>query len=652
MDYLTRYPGVRPFKKEEKDIFFGRDADAQLLYELIRVEKTVLLYSKSGLGKSSLINAGLIPKLDNSHYNYFTIRFGPYSLQSKTSPKEKIIEALKEKTSGLLQERFPELYENNIGYWLKSVQVDDTDKTNILIFDQFEELFTYPDEQVDELKKELGEVVYKNVSANFRDKIIELTEQRPGELTEEQLISLSSAVNIRYLFALRSDSMSKLNRLADYLPNLQRTFFELKPLNPEQAASAIICPAASEGNFKCPSFEFSHEAIQKILSALSDNFSQPIETFQLQIVCGFAEKMVLNKPEHRYIVPEDLGDIKDIHQSFYDNLIKDLTTIDEDERLHLRILLEEHFIYEPEMRRLQVLKGIVLKKISEHTLAELEKTHLIRSEPYQDSFTYELSHDTLVEPILKSFHLRKELEDQAALEARRQEELRRAQEEAENERLKRIKERKRQRRIIFIIIISAIICLFFAAISGWMLVFSWKTNNKLRHEIEASRQANFGKYLTLGHTDMSNQEYNSAILNFKHALDYTYIFNPINGKKEYKEDSMFLIEQIEQCNDKLELYDKYIKLIGQADKLQMDENSFADAMVKYKEALKLDFDNKSVELKIIDLNAKIEIAVRETINRVGILIPTDCVEAKQQLKDALRMKPGDKKLLELMKKCP
>ena len=73
MKHTSRYPGVKPFETEEQHMFFGRLADIQSLYELLGVEKTVLLYSKSGLGKSSLINAGLIPKLLEDKKNSFKV---------------------------------------------------------------------------------------------------------------------------------------------------------------------------------------------------------------------------------------------------------------------------------------------------------------------------------------------------------------------------------------------------------------------------------------------------------------------------------------------------------------------------------------------------------------------------------------------------
>lgn len=427
MKYSSRYPGVKPFKTEEQQIFFGRDADIQALYNLFGVEKTVLFYSKSGLGKTSLINAGLIPKLledKNITYNPVIIRLGIFHPKlNHKSPKEKIIDLLQKTAYKSFFKKFPALYENTIAYCLKSIQFYDPGKTNVLMFDQFEELFTYPDDQVKELKKELNEILYLKTSTHFSENLLHLSETEPDAFSEKQLNILTSALNIRMLFAIRSEKLSLMNLLTDYLPNLLRTFYELKPLEEKEARDAINEPAKKEGFFSSAKFEFTKESIDKIINALSNNKKQPIATFQLQIVCQYAESLVLNNPGHQKIAPPDLGNIQDIYKLYYDNLITGLP-IDDNERLNLRKLLEEKFIDEPEQRRIPVLKGMILRNISENTLRLIEDSGLIHSEPYEDTFNYELSHDTLVEPILKSYHKRQEEN-----EKRREEEIRKLEEE-------------------------------------------------------------------------------------------------------------------------------------------------------------------------------------------------------------------------------
>ncbi|MCH5597323.1 nSTAND1 domain-containing NTPase [Niabella ginsengisoli] len=101
MEKMYRYPGVRPFTRQEKNIFFGREQDAQKLYDLLLIEKMVVLFAKSGRGKSSLINAAIVPLLDNETFNtkqsYTPVEIRLSEVKGDaTSPIDKIISRLKE----------------------------------------------------------------------------------------------------------------------------------------------------------------------------------------------------------------------------------------------------------------------------------------------------------------------------------------------------------------------------------------------------------------------------------------------------------------------------------------------------------------------------------------------------------------------------
>src|SRR5206468_2935768 len=83
---IYRYPGVQPFKTSESEIFFGREKDKDAFYNFMLSRQTVVLYGKSGYGKSSLINAGIIPRLhlDSSNIS-FIIRFNNYQPNNPNS---------------------------------------------------------------------------------------------------------------------------------------------------------------------------------------------------------------------------------------------------------------------------------------------------------------------------------------------------------------------------------------------------------------------------------------------------------------------------------------------------------------------------------------------------------------------------------------
>jgi len=63
------------------------------------------------------------------------------------------------------------------------MEFENPGKNYVLIFDQFEELFTYPQEQIDELKKDLNEVLYLNTSTILRENLLLITRNKPGKLT-------------------------------------------------------------------------------------------------------------------------------------------------------------------------------------------------------------------------------------------------------------------------------------------------------------------------------------------------------------------------------------------------------------------------------------------------------------------------------------
>ena len=55
------YRGLRPYRYADQAIFFARDAEKRALFRKVAIYPGVLLYGDQGSGKSSLINAGLLP---------------------------------------------------------------------------------------------------------------------------------------------------------------------------------------------------------------------------------------------------------------------------------------------------------------------------------------------------------------------------------------------------------------------------------------------------------------------------------------------------------------------------------------------------------------------------------------------------------------
>src|SRR5688572_30168753 len=61
------FVGPRPIQVGEE--LFGRDAEIRELYNLLQARRIVVLHSPTGAGKTSLVQAGLIPRLKQSKYD-------------------------------------------------------------------------------------------------------------------------------------------------------------------------------------------------------------------------------------------------------------------------------------------------------------------------------------------------------------------------------------------------------------------------------------------------------------------------------------------------------------------------------------------------------------------------------------------------------
>src|SRR4051812_13987558 len=78
LDDENPWPGPEAFRREDSKFFFGRDRPRDALTRLVLQSRLVLLYGRSGLGKTSLLRAGVFPKLEEAQTLpvHIRLRFG------------------------------------------------------------------------------------------------------------------------------------------------------------------------------------------------------------------------------------------------------------------------------------------------------------------------------------------------------------------------------------------------------------------------------------------------------------------------------------------------------------------------------------------------------------------------------------------------
>ena len=469
-----RYPGAHPFRTDQQHLFFGREQDIRSFYQFLQLEKLVVLYSRSGRGKSSMLNAGVIPLiLEKGEWEPITVRFGAFSDAKEEGPLQEAIDSVKkgQPQDSFLFRLMPE--ERSLWAHLKNRHLNQPDKKGfILIFDQFEELFTYSSSAIGEFKQGLSEALYTSLPQRFIGLIEAQLSGGKAILPPPEMEALHQPFALKIVLAIRSDRMHRLNELADYLPDILSHNFELGALSREAAEDAIINPAyQKDGAYLSPPFDYRDEAIEKILAYLTKENSQEIESFQLQLLCQSLERKVIREGLP-YIEQNHISNLENLYENYYENQIRSLGSMAE--QIAARRLVEEGLIFEEEERRLILYEGQVYKNydVSPELLAKLVDTHLIRAEPsLRGGFVYELSHDTLVAPIL------------GAKKKRLEEERLRAERAAQAEREKELARERKRRQLATVLAIVGFLLFGIALLASVVAV------NKTRQAREAEQVA-------------------------------------------------------------------------------------------------------------------------------------------------------------------
>ena len=198
------YPGMVPFQADDAVYFYGRENEVQHLIQFVRQQRFLMVIGPSGSGKSSLIYAGLLPKLVQSRYfepGYWLIR----TLRPGSQPVQLLAEVLDCPDSGPL---------TNVTIQTLLAPHPPAQRL-LLLVDQFEEIFT-------------------QASHN----------QRAGFITTLQ--ALRTATNCALIVTLRADFYPDLMTSSLWpINNHQR--LDIAPLRGNALRDAIEKPATAVG---------------------------------------------------------------------------------------------------------------------------------------------------------------------------------------------------------------------------------------------------------------------------------------------------------------------------------------------------------------------------------------------------------------------
>ena len=439
MDKNYRYPGTKPFQEKDSHLFFGRTTEKINLSELIVLETLVVLFGKSGYGKTSLLNAAVIPRLRRfEKHLVYNVRLleAEQPDQVKRDPLEVLLTQLRNESdsNSFIKDKLniPELLSEDITaqiwYYAKILQLKNKDRKAItLIFDQFEELGQFKDEQIDAFGRCIGKLLNLNAPKSVRRLIEKMLDSNESYFSRDEVHDLLKPLNLKVVMSLHHDRLSLLHQLKQFLPTIFKYTYELKPLSEKQARIAFLKPATVDGNFASPEFTYTEEATSFIFEYLEDSKNHLIEPFQLQLIGQHAEECAIDKNKNAErkanlkakfsrqkedaekakieLGVKDLGKPETIFKKHYQKVISSLPI---GRRPKVRNLIETVLIMEGNRVPMPEIAIINRHDVTKKSLEDLRDKRLLRSElnTVQDT-SYEISHDSLVKPILESAERRK-----------------------------------------------------------------------------------------------------------------------------------------------------------------------------------------------------------------------------------------------------
>lgn len=414
-----RFPGAMPFVIEDKDVFHGRKNDVERIYDLLMAKRMLTLYAESGFGKTSLVNAGLLPRFENATEGKsilpVKIRFGlPLSDRTDAGDQDilfsKIITEIEEhkRTLNFTENKLPFIVEPiSSSLWCEMKLFERNALTVVLIFDQFEEVFTYSTEQVEVLKKQLhslfsGVPRQLDVVCSNEVKKIEKEIHDPEQLSkiDKDLEFMYAPLNTKILFVIRDDKFGQINLFADYFPDILKDSLKLAPLSRSAAKEAIELPALAKGDFNTPPFTFTPLSLEKLLDKLAEK--NTYDPFTIQITCRYIERNLVEKKGKTTIEEADIPEVSVIVKDFIGGAWQGLNMRDSEP---IKQAIEENLIAHDVERRISVHEGDWIEEIIANTLIT---EGLLKRERRGGIDYIELSHDRLIKPLLEDYKKREQ----------------------------------------------------------------------------------------------------------------------------------------------------------------------------------------------------------------------------------------------------
>jgi WD40 repeat protein len=402
VDAENPWPGLAAFREADQEFFYGREAETEELFRLVLRDRLTVLFGLSGLGKTSLLQAGLFPRLRQENVLPVRIRldFSEHHLPLIDQVKAAIVreaaaagvEAPAPRSSETLWELF---HRQGAEFWNARNRL----VTPLLVFDQFEEIFTLGREDA-----ETGALL---------NEIAALSEGAPPEsvrtrLDDDPAEARAFSFNrhpYKLLLSLREDFLPDLDGLRDRMRSVGSNRLRLQRMSGANALEVItragarlIAPDAAE-------------RVVRFVAGRPEEDQAPLASFDVEPALLSVVCRQLNNKRRSQEAPQITtgllqGNREEILSDFYERSLADLDP-------GVRIFIEESLITVSGFRDSVALENALGRPgVTQEAIDELTDRRLLRIEDRGGVERLELSHDVLTKVIRASRDSRREREAQ------------------------------------------------------------------------------------------------------------------------------------------------------------------------------------------------------------------------------------------------
>ncbi len=450
LDRDNPWPGLESFDESARDYFHGREAEAEDLLRRVADAPLTVLFGKSGLGKTSLLKAGLFPRLREKHYL-------PVHVRLDIRPEAPgLIEQVRD---GLLAEMARErvdappfaegetlweyLHRADLELWSEQ----NYPLTPVLVLDQFEEVFTLGErlpERVERFKTDLGDLAENRIP-------VALAGRLAADPATAQRLDLRR-MSYKLVVTLREDFLPHLEGWRAAVPSLGRVRVRLLPMRPEQALSAVYDTAP---HLMDP--PLARRIVEFVAAAAQGEGGGEIEPALLSLFCRGLNERRKKQGSDRFDEQLLAGAQQSIIADYYRSCVEGLPD-------SVSRFIEADLITEKGFRNSYAKDDAVPGILTEGQLDLLINRRLLRVEERYGTARIELTHDLLTRAVMADRDLRRVEEEKAAL----------------------VVQGRRQRRRLLAMGFVALVCLAFAGVAAWQW---WAAVKAKRASEEATKVA-------------------------------------------------------------------------------------------------------------------------------------------------------------------